>query len=206
MSGQCTYTMSFRACALSALAAFTRAPKPETRAPASLYTSPVREFPKIRKTVKWGGLAVAVVMLVLWAGARWRVFGYYETKWAIGVWGQGVWCQRWHYVYDGLDRGWWTSPALGWDVSQLRPRSTFEAPYTEVYIPFWMLALGALLIAAGAWRLDVLAARRRRTGMCPKCQYDRAGLSAMSPCPECGAVPVVAKAEPTTEKPTSSTS
>ncbi len=32
--------------------------------------------------------------------------------------------------------------------------------------------------------------RRRRAGRCPKCNYDRTGLSSGAVCPECGTAPV----------------
>jgi hypothetical protein len=50
------------------------------------------------------------------------------------------------------------------------------------------LALATVL----AWRLDWLdarAARRARLNLCPKCNYDRAGIAKDAVCPECGALP-----------------
>jgi hypothetical protein len=57
------------------------------------------------------------------------------------------------------------------------------------FIPMWPLIILAGGISAFAWRLDTLARRRARLNHCPTCNYDRAGLPAASPCPECGAVP-----------------
>src|SRR5262249_20025072 len=56
----------------------------------------------------------------------------------------------------------------------------------SVLVPIWMLALPSLLTSATAWRLDTLARRRARVGLCPKCGYNLAGLPPTSPCPECG--------------------
>jgi hypothetical protein len=52
-------------------------------------------------------------------------------------------------------------------------------------MPFWM----PLVIAAGTtgfmqWKDN--AARRRRLGLCTRCGYDRRGIAAGAPCPECG--------------------
>ena len=52
-----------------------------------------------------------------------------------------------------------------------------------VRVPLWLpLALFALPTAY-LWWAD---SRRVRPGRCPKCRYDRAGLAADDPCPECG--------------------
>jgi hypothetical protein len=50
-----------------------------------------------------------------------------------------------------------------------------------VGIPLWMPL--AAMIAAGAW---LAFQHRRRSGHCPKCDYDLAGLEPGAPCPECG--------------------
>src|SRR5258705_5976109 len=36
----------------------------------------MRPRPRIRKTVKWGGLAVSVFVAVLWVGSRWIDIGW----------------------------------------------------------------------------------------------------------------------------------
>ena len=55
------------------------------------------------------------------------------------------------------------------------------------FIPLWPLPLLSLLTTAAAWRADAKYLRRVREGACPACGYDRAGLAAISVCPECGA-------------------
>jgi hypothetical protein len=85
-----------------------------------------------------------------------------------------------------------TNPGFDvWPV--LRTRAT--ATYVGIPIP---VAITPILIAtAAAWRLDTLARRRARVGHCPTCNYDRRGLPAANPCPECGAVPAT-PAQPST--------
>ena len=43
-------------------------------------------------------------------------------------------------------------------------------------IPLWFPLLIVALGTAYFWRRDMIAARRARAGMCPKCNYDRTGL------------------------------
>jgi len=78
---------------------------------------------------------------------------------------------------DALSRlpmwyGWYHDPTCAW-----------------LTVPLWMPALGTLLGSAAAWRLDALARRRARLNLCPKCNYDRAGIAGDAKCPECGAMP-----------------
>jgi hypothetical protein len=61
--------------------------------------------------------------------------------------------------------------------------------FRELDIPTWTLVALAAATATGAWRLDTLARRRARAGLCPACNYDRRGIPAASVCPECGAAP-----------------
>ena len=36
----------------------------------------MKPHPRIRKTVKWGGAAVSVVLMVAWVGSKWYEAGY----------------------------------------------------------------------------------------------------------------------------------
>jgi hypothetical protein len=56
-----------------------------------------------------------------------------------------------------------------------------------LHVPLWIPASAAIGATALAWRLDTLARRRARVGLCPKCSYNRAGLAVGAVCPECGA-------------------
>ncbi len=54
-------------------------------------------------------------------------------------------------------------------------------------VPLWPFVIISIFATAAAWRMDTLAQRRKRIGACPACGYDRTGLAANAPCPECNA-------------------
>src|SRR2546421_12907398 len=69
----------------------------------------------------------------------------------------------------------------------LAPSISRRNQLTLVTVPLW-IPLCALAAPAGLlWYPDARAARRRRTGVCRSCGYDRRGLGAEATCPECGA-------------------
>jgi hypothetical protein len=81
-----------------------------------------------------------------------------------------------------------TPPMIWWSpVYNSRPSGR-----AYVAIPLWAPWLFA---AAGTFLLWFRDRTRVAPGNCPTCNYDRRGLSAARPCPECGAVP--APSEPT---------
>lgn len=51
-------------------------------------------------------------------------------------------------------------------------------------VPLWLFLIPLLIPTARAW-----LARSIVPGACPRCGYDRAGLPAATPCPECNAPP-----------------
>jgi hypothetical protein len=77
----------------------------------------------------------------------------------------------------------WKSP-LRWSFDW--GRDTGDSAW-GVVVPLWVpltISFGATL---AAWRLDALARRRAGLNLCPKCNYDRAGIAKDAVCPECGA-------------------
>ncbi len=143
--------------------------------------------------MKWGGAVVSVLLLVVWVGSGWRhmVWETPSKEWAamgggglIGI-GEGMrFSSRsgvggWQAQDTAFAIRWWPD----WDLS---------GPSWHVFVPLWMPATLALAATAGAWRLDMLARRRARVGLCKKCGYDRAGLAPGSVCPECGTATVAA--------------
>ncbi len=147
--------------------------------------------------VKWGGLLGAVILLVVWVGSGWWWHGWY---------GQGG---QYRGGYVSVSEGRLTAGSresiFRWLVHpQSMPGELIISPSeqpgfkwwfywnddsldTSFGTPIWILALGAVLMAAYARRLDELAWRRDRVGVCARCDYDRSGLAVGAVCPECGA-------------------
>ena len=149
----------------------------------------MKPHPKIRKTVKWGGAAVSVLLLVVWVGSGWV-----WVRWDGSHWGAVVQSG----VISFLD---YRSPVppeyQGW-TSMVHPHAfpllwSFQseaAQFAYRYsVPLWAPLLTCILPPLIAWRLDTLARGRARVDSCPKCNYDRTGLAAGAVCPECGTAP-----------------
>ena len=156
----------------------------------------MKPHPRIRKTIKWGGAVVTVVLVMVWIGScrtsyswhlpvavfadDWSVFcgavvatTYTKDKQAIADWGTDEpLCPSPEFANT-----WWF-------------RCTKGSMATDFAVPIWLLAVITLLLTISAWRLDTLARRRARIGFCPKCNYDRTGLAVGAVCPECGVGPV----------------
>ena len=151
--------------------------------------------PIIRKTIKWGGAVVTVLLVVVWIGSIW-----WDVSWAskrngfvdVGAGGIGIlyhqgtktdstisgW--RLHEVADDASMRWWL------DAVALNSWAT----WCSITIPLWCPIVITLCASGFAWRLDTLARRRAKLNLCPKCNYDRTGLAAGAVCPECGAAAV----------------
>ena len=148
---------------------------------------------RIRKTIKWGGAAVTVPLVGVWVASVWcgatcetddqkgRVSG---CAVAHGTLHAGLIAK-----YDGFQpqpAGW------HWSVSSIPPGMSWWAVHVRTgpdwfaELPLWIPVSLCLPPAAAAWYLDTLARRRVRLNLCPKCNYDRAGLAAGTVCPECG--------------------
>jgi hypothetical protein len=160
----------------------------------------MKPHPRIRKTIKWGGAAVTVLLVVAWVGSGWLACGWqardgraiFATAGAIGwvVYGQPD--------SDGVtttmvrSRSSWfltSTSQAPWSFSRPAPGAVTHGGIVRLLLPLWPLVVGASLVTAIAWRLDALARRRARGGLnlCPNCNYDRAGIAADALCPECGA-------------------
>jgi hypothetical protein len=151
----------------------------------------VKPHPRIRKTVKWVGAAVTVLLVGAWLSS---------AKWYSAV----------TYAHDRgviLHTGWMlverTGPFAIDPVFECGPYSDNSYEWASLWqwppvewdrngatsIALWLPAAVTTLITAAAWRLDAIARRRDRVGCCHSCNYDRAGLAAGAVCPECGAAP-----------------
>jgi hypothetical protein len=155
----------------------------------------MKPHPRIRKTIKWGGAAVTLLLVVVWIGSGWwetselhlpvvtfaidrgRLYIHssdfidFPRDWPGGSWPRGEFVRS----FD-LD---WRPECFGG-----------SARWWGVMIPLWMIFALTSLATLVAWRFETLARRRaRRLNLCPKCDYDRAGLvggAAGAVCPECG--------------------
>lgn len=151
----------------------------------------MKPHPRIRKTIKWGGLVITVLLLVVWIGSAWRGVARVSSNWSISTVGG-------QFVYNSLPH---TVPPVHrtWNIVRVPSQVKFNWWYSSAYpmgpgrgsmwalqIPMWPLVLLTLATTSTAWWLDVLAQRREREGKCPKCGYDRAGLASGAVCPECG--------------------
>jgi len=145
----------------------------------------------IRTSVKWGGAALAIVLLVVWIGSGW----WFVSSPRIG--------RHVLAVTDGslMDYHFLNSVTGGFarfvmDSARGPFRWWFE--YVELpnaavcIIPLWAPLRFTLIVTGFAWRADLIARRRAMLGKCPNCGYARAGLAAGALCPQCGTSPVAA--------------
>ena len=158
------------------------------------YSSSMPSPPRSRKlgravinVVKWGGLVVTVLLLVVWIGSGWKAATRINASGRIDVVCYGA--IRIHAAPSGR-----AFPPHGWRMGQTQTPYIYwwfgrngSGPSSVYIIPLWPAVLLALLATAAAWRADSQHLRRARAGMCPACGYDRAGLAAGVACPECGA-------------------
>lgn len=145
----------------------------------------MKPHPRLRKSIKWCGLAASVLLLAAWIGSVW----YYA--WWIGRWGVAVNLMGGRIslvdirTAPGIRTGWTLEP-IPQPGMFLWFDSTSPGSLPFVTAPLWALAAPTLLATAAAWRRDTVARRRDRIGCCANCAYDRRGLAPDAVCPECG--------------------
>lgn len=149
----------------------------------------MKPHPRIRKTVKWGGTALTVLLVALWILCAWYNLGYIDSvgRGAVLADGRIILLHNREVKFLGSGLTGWTAslseeyPRINWwfDFS-------FEEPITGGAIPLWLPTGFTLLATAAAWRAEGIVRRRTRGSLCGTCGYDRAGLAKGSPCPECG--------------------
>lgn len=159
----------------------------------------MRPHPRIRKTVKKGGVVLLLLLFVAWIGSAFLSLSwtgdipYLPGRVTIGIGGGALaWTELTDqavikkYVPAGWDACW--GPGLvNWRGPFMRATPTAGTnKIWEVGVPLWQPLLVLLPIVALAWHLDLTALRRARAGHCPKCNYDLSGLPPGTPCPECG--------------------
>ena len=147
--------------------------------------------PKIRKTVKWAGAAVTVLLVVVWIGSGWWGLQWRSASGYITWVGAGCYCLNW-FPPDQRKAQYY-----GWDCTTYPYEFHWwghwlsTSQYLFFAVPLWIPTLAFALLTAAAWRLDTLARRRAKLNLCPTggCNYDRTGLAAGAVCPECGKLP-----------------
>ncbi len=94
-----------------------------------------------------------------------------------------LWCE----VDEGVPSGYTTRGGIALSPAS----STIGAARILPYFPIWRGLVYDTLIYAAAWLAAIISFRRvraivrARSGLCPRCAYDRHGGPA-GPCPECG--------------------
>jgi hypothetical protein len=143
----------------------------------------MKPHPRIRKTIKWTGAAVSVLLMVAWIGSGWiaaslkHTFTVSIAAGVLTVYPYGV-----EFSHGDNREG------FQWAFDR-QPNFIWSLCRGDRYcwmISLWIPSSCALLVTLTAWRLDTLARRRARLNLCPKCNYDRTGLAAGAVCPECG--------------------
>ena len=148
----------------------------------------MKPHPIIRKTIKWGGAVVTVLLVVVWVGSVIATSGRLGARWDVRAergglfldWSGSDWPTDWQEAWCG-----WV-PLSKVEI-RLWPRGQWDNVRRRIEVPLWIPCLTSMVLAGSAWRLDTLARRRARNGFCPKCDYDRTGLAIGAVCPECGA-------------------
>ena len=156
--------------------------------PRPWYPDAVKPHPRIRKTVKWGGAVVTVLLMVVWVGSGWWSVLSISRHYGLHVAGGSV-------TVLHLDSSFKSEP--GWQIAKHGLNSSgvrfsyspaflsFAGGWTAI-IPLWWLVPVPLLASIFAWRLDARARGLGKVPRCPRCGYDRTGLALLAGCPECG--------------------
>lgn len=167
----------------------------------------MKPHPRIRKTVKWGGAAISVLLCAVWVGTAW-----WSVLWIGGGLGLEagagaiivIWPRAEVWVIDAPRESfgpyrliwgprsdfplppdaWHWLP--DWDAEPMP--GSFEGRVGRCWcaLPLWMLMIVFAACSAGAFARDAAIARRVRQLRCVKCKYDLTGLAAAAVCPECG--------------------
>lgn len=145
----------------------------------------MRAYPRIRKTVKWGGLVVTVLLVAAWIGSVFWWVAWNKENWEVRLSGGSMLIENTSSrsrVFPTVMYG----QAAVWRQHPWWPSWSFTPWYERVQVPVWVLVFPALVITMAAWRINMLARRGTLTPLCRKCGYDRTGLSPETVCPECG--------------------
>ena len=147
--------------------------------------------------IKWGGPVVALLLVVWWWFSR-TTWISYTVPTVPGDWQFSTGSGRVNITY------WPGTTAQGQAIIghprqkgldvQSTPRqlnwwfgTRWEFDHRSIRIPLWFPLFIVVGLTAAVWRKEIIARRRAIIGHCRTCHYDRRGLAATTPCPECGA-------------------
>ncbi len=154
----------------------------------------MKPHPKIRKTVKWGGAVLTVLLLATFVASWWWKPYCYPLPWqSVSLPPGAVMIYYDRHVPKPLFELRRAILADGRAMTLrgvLRGRLDADARNGLIVVPLLPLIGVTLVTTAAMWRLETLARRcHARAGHCPKCNYNRHGIPAQAVCPECGAAP-----------------
>jgi len=142
---------------------------------------------RIRKTVKWGGAAVCVLLIAAWAASCWWYVWGIGNGWAVFI-GAGRVSLGDIRSEPAVKTGWSLAPmpgfAMKWGFGWPARGS---GSLSFIAVPMWVFAGPILVATAAAWRRDAMVRARQRANQCVKCGYAKTGLAPGVVCPECGA-------------------
>jgi hypothetical protein len=162
----------------------------------------MRRPSRIRRWLKWGGVTVCVLLLMMWVFSIWgQVFWIVR----IGNADWSVWMRAQHFVFERSDTingygifgsatggvAWLrepvTVPVLPHVIYDVMGESALDQPSPvrtswELYFPLWLLFL---LVAIPTGFLFWRDYRRIPEGHCQACGYNLTGNTS-GICPECG--------------------
>ncbi len=158
---------------------------------------------RARRVAKWAGLVVSIVI-----AAAWFVSSEFEFR-VTYISGRDDADPEYDLTLAdggiGYHKGyapWRNYPEIGFEwnagrIVQIFPRASFGLPFSTMgwtFVPLWIPFLVSAVATLAIWKWPDSAVRRRRSGRCVECGYDRRGLVVGAACPECGAAaPAAAK-------------
>ena len=143
-------------------------------------------YPRIRKTIKWGGAAVTVLLMVVWIGSGWcRAMWASPHDFQASLWGGRLEMSIGRMSQFPISQHFFKFEVEP-STLQWVPHWVKWPTWRLVIVPLWIFPSVTLLVTAAAWRLDIRAHRRAKLNLCAKCGYDRTGIARDAKCPECG--------------------
>jgi len=140
--------------------------------------------------MKWGGACAAFAMVALWVASVWiDILWWSKSGLLVGM-------QRSRLSITQIPP--WKDAETGWRVVSDELERKLPVQWEAMFhgtprarsasIPIWQALLAVGLVAMIGWRMDAIAVRRVRKGLCCGCGYDLAGIAKGAKCPECGAM------------------